>query len=324
MSKKILALISAITIFMVSTITSSAAPSQYATTVYYYVYRNGAVTIIKNVGADNIEDLSIPLFQERNDANAIRNDGYCFSCATTVDLTGVSVNNSVRIEYGNPVTYNADLQTLNGARNRLYVTLTYNDGTEQTYYYGSQGLPGTVGDAPLLQIGDFGTVEYNDEVCLTLLKGVAVDRIRISIELYVDLENPTPIPMSWWDNGSITFGELSYMDELVGGIKEDTGYIVEKMDVITNVSNQDRVDINNMQSDVADRQEQAGQLVEDIKVDKPTITDDVLNPMDKVDSEALNTMGGVLGAVFVSPTLGSIAVMTLVFGLIGYILYGKR
>lgn len=107
-------------------------------------------------------------------------------------------------------------------------------------------------------------------------------------------------------------------------IKDQTDKLINQGNTIIQPDQGDIVDINNMQSNVSNRQEQSEQLVEDIRVDKPTITDELLNPVDDVDDESLNTMGGVLGAVFVSPTLGSIAVMALVFGLIGYILYGKR
>lgn len=130
--------------------------------------------------------------------------------------------------------------------------------------------------------------------------------------------------MSAFTDGSVTFGNVTYMEQLITDVKEDTGKIVQQMDNITSMTPSDRNDVNNMQSNIANKQEQSGQLVEDIQVNKPTISDDMLNPMDRVDGTALNEMGGLIGAIFTSPTLGSIATMTLVFALIGYIMYGKK
>lgn len=107
-------------------------------------------------------------------------------------------------------------------------------------------------------------------------------------------------------------------------VEQNQQTIIDQNNQIITPDSSDQQSSNQMKEDVANKGEQSNQLLEDSKVDKPDISDEALNPMDKVDEGALNMMGGVIGTVFASPTLGSIAVMTLVFALIGYILYGKR
>lgn len=108
-------------------------------------------------------------------------------------------------------------------------------------------------------------------------------------------------------------------------LKYDTDKLTNNMlnNIITpNVG--DKESIQHIQSNVANKGDKAEQILNNSKVEKPTVPDEVLDPMDKVDDDALDSMGGMIGAVFVSPTLGTIAILTLLFALLGYILYGKR
>lgn len=130
--------------------------------------------------------------------------------------------------------------------------------------------------------------------------------------------------------GDISTG-IHDINNNLGDLSDNQQTIIDQNQTIINQGNTivtpdkaDKESTGDFQTEVQDKGQQSDQLLEDSKVEKPDVSDDVLNPMDKVDDDALDNMGGMIGAIFVSPTLGSIALLTLIFGLLGYILYGKR
>ena len=124
--------------------------------------------------------------------------------------------------------------------------------------------------------------------------------------------------------GCYVIADTGYVEVTVE-LSYDTDVLISnQIEQVITSNESDKSASNDFQNNVSDKSSQSGQLAEDSQVDKPEISDEDLNPMEQVDSEDLQTMGAVIGSVFVSPTLSSIAIMTLVFALIGYILYGKR
>ena len=266
---------------------------------------------------DSVDDAKVQLFQIDRDDLAQRSDGYLFECNTKWELQGVTENNSVTIKYSNPMTYNMEVPevALSNPYNRIDIYLHLSDGS--TISFESIGGKNDLGNIALFELYEYGTCEISNEIVITLIKGVAIDSVDIRVSLFADMRTAPYRPMSWFGNASIDFGDYNNVPNLVASLDK-------KVDQIVTPSVIDKDKVDQFEQDVESKKEYTDQLADDSKVDKPTISDDILNPMDRVDGTALNEMGGLIGAIFTSPTLGSIATMTLVFALIGYIMYGKK
>lgn len=297
---------------------NSYAASLYLLEVNYIYYNtSGGYTVYREESFEDVSTANIGLFQIAVDDEAQRSDGYIFECNSKWHLDGVTEYKSVSISFGNPMTYNSGVSSavLSNPYNRIDVDLYLADGSKVSF----EGIGGNndLGNVGVFELYNYGTCEMSEEIVVTLIQGVAISRVDIRVSLFADQKSSPYRPMSWWGNASLTFGDYTNTDKVIADIGK-------KVDQIVMPSVEDQEKANQFESEVADKKEQSDKLIEDSKVEKPSISDDDLNPMDRVDGEALNTMGGVIGAIFSSPTLGSIAMMTLVFALIGYILYGKR
>ena len=266
---------------------------------------------------DSVEDAQVGLFQIAQDDLAQRSDGYLFECNTKWELQGVTEDNSVMIKYSNPMTYNLQVPevAMSNPYNRIDIYLHLSDGS--TISFESIGGKNDLGNIAVFELYEYGTCEMSEEIVITLIRGVAIDSVDIRVSMFADMRTAPYRPMSWFGNASIEFG--NYYN--TGAILAD---IDRKADAIITPSVDDSNKVTDFEDSIADKGEQSDQLLEDSKVEKPTVSDEILNPMDKVDDDALDSMGGMIGAVFVSPTLGSIALLTLTFAFLGFILYGKR
>lgn len=304
-------------VIMVNTLSVKAATMTDMAVTYVYYNTAGEYVNYRNEHFDDFNTAKIDLFQIAVDDMAQRSDGYLYECKTNIWLDGVTNKNSISIRFGNPCVFNEEVESANMTNpyNMLKITLYMADNTIVDFV--GVGGKNDMGNISTVELANYGTCEMSDEIVVSLIKGVAVDRVEIAVRYFADLKEPPYRPMSWWGNGSLELGEYDRVSELVELLDKKVEQIVTPTVIDQNKANQ-------MESGVADNKEQSDQLLEDSKVEKPTVPDEVLDPMDKVEDDALDSMGGMIGAVFVSPTLGSIAILTLTFALLGYILYGKR
>lgn len=219
MAKRYIAIIMAV-LTLTLPMSALAAPSFNRLQVNYIYYnKTGGYTVYREEDFDDFNTASIGLFQIAVDDMKQREDGYLYECNTKVWLDGVTEDNSVSITYGNPCAFNSGVSeaTMQNPYNMLSIALYLSDGS--TAYFDGVGGKNELGNVSVVELAGFGTCEMADEIVVTLIKGVAIDRVDIRVSMFADAKDEPYRPITWWGNGHIEFGEINTVERALERIE---------------------------------------------------------------------------------------------------------
>lgn len=345
-------------VVMMATMEAKAANPAFNSLQVNYIYYNtsGGYTVYREEDFDDFSTASIGLFQIAVDDMAQRSDGYLYECNTKVWLDGVTENNSVSISFGNPCSFNGGVSdaTMQNPYNMLSIAMYLSDGS--TVYFDGVGGKNDLGNVSAVELAGFGTCEMSNEIVITLIQGVAIDRVDIRVSFFADQKNPPYRPITWWGNGVLEFGEINTVERALEEIKSDVNQITVSQATIIQQNETlideiekgfDKVgsDIESAASDIADAisgegagenigtaQEKLDQQLQEIENVENQIADQVADKIEipslVLNDSQLSSLQWVIGMInswyLKFDELQVLFSSLLFFGIIGVVLFGRR